>query len=157
MLKIEGSALQHFFDGQTLYVPKNNSTAQNINFEYEGENNKYIVMLFSHEEQSAMPNAQKPFLEKILNATKLSFNDVALVNINNYPKASLNELKDFFAASSIFFWGISPATFDLKAELYQPIIHDKLKVISVDAIDIIEKDKTLKAKLWGILQTHFLK
>lgn len=157
MLKIEGSALQHFFDGQTLYVPKNNSTAQNINFEYEGENNKYIVMLFSHEEQSAMPNAQKPFLEKILNATKLSFKDVALVNINNYPKASLKDIQDFFAAASVFFWGISPAFFDLKAELYQPIIHDKLKIISVDAIDVIEKDKTLKAKLWGILQTHFLK
>lgn len=158
MLKIEGAALQQFFSGQTLYASKQNKEQeQSLSFEYEGNNNKYIVMLFSHTGNSAMPDAQKPFLEKILGATKLSFDDVALVNVNNYPNATLNQFKDFFAASSVFLWGVSPSIFDLKAEPYQPIIHDKLKVVSVDAIEKIENDKALKANLWGILQTHFLK
>jgi DNA polymerase III psi subunit len=157
MLKIEGTALQQFFNGHTLYKPKTNDNSKTITFNYEGENNKYIVMLFSHTDSSAMPEAQKPFLEKILNATKLSFSDVALVNLNNYPDATLKQLKEFFAATSLFFWGINPSIFNIKAQLYQPLVHEKLKIISVDPIDVIEKDKALKAKLWGILQTHYLK
>lgn len=157
MLKIDGAALQHFFNGQTLYIPKHTDNEKSTSFEYEGENNKYIVMLFSHTNTGAMPLAQKPFLEKILGATKLSFDDVALVNLNNYPHATFEQIRDFFAASSIFLWGINPSIFDIKANLYQPTIHEKTKIICVDAIDSIENDKALKAKLWGILQSHFLK
>ncbi len=157
MLKIEGAALQQFFNGHTLYTPKPAPPENEVLYSYEGENNKYIVMLFSHTGNGAMPQAQKPFLEKILNATKLSFNDVALVNLNNYPDATLAQLKDFFAASSIFLWGISPTVFNIQASLYEPKIHDKLKIICVDAIDAIDNDTSLKAKLWSILKTHFLK
>ncbi len=157
MLKIEGAALQHFFYGHTLYKPKIEASNSTITFDYEGDNNKYIVMLFSHTGSGAMPEAQKPFLEKILNATKLSFSDVALVNLNNYPDATLKQLKEFFAASSLFFWGVNSSIFNIKTQLYQPLVHEKLKIISVDPIDIIENDKNLKAKLWGILQTHYLK
>lgn len=157
MLKIEGAALQQFFTGHTLYKPKPELTESETSFSYEGENNKYIVMLFSHTGSSAMPQAQKPFLEKILAATKLSFDDVALVNLNDHPNATLAQVKEFFAASSLFLWGINPSIFNVQAHLYQPLVHDKLKVICVDAIDTIENDKTLKGKLWSILQTHFLK
>jgi DNA polymerase III psi subunit len=157
MLKIEGAALQQFFNGHTLYVPKTKAENSTTGFEYEGENNKYIVMLFSHTGNEAMPQKQKPFLQKILEATKLSFDDVALVNLNNYPNATFEQLKEYFAAASIFLWGISPSLFNIKAERYQPVLHDKVKIVYVDAIEKIEQDKSLKAKLWGILQTHYLK
>lgn len=157
MLKIDGVALQQFFNGQTLYIPKQKIQEQNVSFEYEGENNKYIVMLFSHKAQGTMPQAQKLFLEKILGATKLSLADVALVNIDSYPNATFKQIKEYFAAASVFLWGINPSIFNINANLYQPIIHEKTKIICVDSVESIENDKTLKGKLWGILQSHFLK
>lgn len=156
MLKIEGAALQQFFNGHTLYIPKAPATESTKSFEYDGENNKYILMLFSHTANGTVPAAQRNFLEKILGATKLSFDDVAMVNLNNYPNASFEDLKDFFAPSSLFLWGVSPSIFNIQAQHYQPIIHNKVKVISVDAIEMIEKNDDMKKKLWGILKTHFL-
>lgn len=157
MLKIEGNALKYLFNGQTLYIPKASKTQDSLVFDYEGGNNKYILMLFNHAGKGGVPQAQKQFLEKILGATKLSFEDVAMANLQTIGNASFDDLKNFFAPSSIFLWGISPKQLGLNADLYQPVIHNKVKVICVDPIDVVENDKTLKAKLWGILQTHFLK
>ncbi len=157
MLKIEGNALKYLFNGQTLYIPKASTTQAPLVFDYDGGNNKYILMLFSHSGKSGVPQPQKQFLEKILGATKLSFDDVAMANLQTIGNASFDDLKGFFAPSSLFLWGISPNQLGIKADLYQPIIHNKVKVICVDAIDAVENDKALKAKLWGILQTHFLK
>lgn len=155
-LKIEGGAITQLFAGQTLYIPKQAKTNSSLVFNYDGENNKYILMLFWHNGKDNMPPAQRPFLEKILEATKLSFKDVALANYAQMENANLELIKNFFAPSALFLWGITPATFGITAQPYQPIIFNKMKVICVDAIEVIEKDKALKGKLWDILKTHFL-
>lgn len=157
MLKIEGAALKYLFNGQTLYIPKVAKTQTRLVFNYDGGNNKYILMLFSHSGKNGVPQPQKQFLEKILGATKLSFDDVAMANLQTIGEPTFDDLKSFFAPSSLFLWGIDPKQLGIQASLYQPVIHNKVKVICVDAIDVVENDKALKAKLWSILQTHFLK
>lgn len=157
MLKIEGESLKYFFNGETLYIPNTPKVEATTAFDYEGGNNKYILMLFNHSGKNAVPQAQKPFLEKILGATKLSFDDVAMCNWQQMGTPTFDGLKGYFAPSSLFLWGVNPAQLGIQAALYQPVIHNKVMVVCVDTIETIENDKNLKAKLWGILQSHFLK
>jgi len=155
MLKLEGNALKLFFDGQTLYRIKQKQENKAV-FDYEGENNKYILMLFHHEAKGAVPAASKPFLEKILSSVKLGFKDVALMNVANIEIPPYQELKSFFAPSAIFLWGVKPAVLGIDAGMYQLVMHGLVKVVCVDCITDVEKNDEMKKKLWGVLKTHFL-
>jgi hypothetical protein len=154
MLKMQEQAVKLFFDGLTLYVPTTKTSAQ-THFDYEGENNRYILMLFNHTEKSALPAKNRQFLEKILLAVKMTFKDVAMMNIAGTQPTFAN-LKSFFVPSSLFLWGIDPKTLGIKAEKYQPVLFDKVKVICVDSLPEIEANDELKKKLWGILKQNFL-
>ncbi len=154
MLKMQEGAVRLFFEGTTLYVPKQKPTVTE-GFEYEGENNKYILMLFSHGEKSALPAKNRPFLEKILGAVKMTFKDVAMMNIAGTTPA-FEGLKSYFVPSALFLWGIDPQTLGIKANKYEPVLFDKVKVICLDSLPEIEGNDELKKKLWGILKQHFL-
>lgn len=154
MLKMQEGAVRLFFEGTTLYVPKQKKT-EGVAFEYEGENNRYILMLFNHGEKGALPAKNKPFLEKILGAVKMTFKDVAMMNIANTQPA-FEDLKGYFVPAALFLWGIEPQTLGIKANKYEPILFDKVKVICLDSLPEIESNDELKKKLWSILKQHFL-
>lgn len=154
MLKIEGNALRMLFGGQTLYQPKPKA-AVSEGFTYEGENNKYILMVYKIEGSKGLPLAQKTFLEKILGAVQLTFNDIAILNTAaSAPKFA--ELKGFFAPSSLFLWGVNPADLGIKADKYQITLIDKVKVVFVDSLAEVEANPELKKQLWALLKTLYL-
>lgn len=78
-------------------------------FEYLGENNKYILILVNEPAHKSIDPKELETLANILKGKKQEIKDVALVNLNNYPKATYQELKGFFACNSIILFGIDPA------------------------------------------------
>ena len=156
MLNIEGGALKLLFTGTTLYNTAKPKPKTELNYSYEGENNRYILMLFKHAEKSALPQQSRAFLEKILGAVKMTFTDVAMMNIQHMPAPELADLRSFFVPSALFLWGIEPGELGIKADKYALVLHDKIKVVCVDHLADIEKSDELKKKLWGILRSHFL-
>lgn len=62
--------------------------------------------------QPAFPylsNEDLPFLTRLLNACKLTLEDVAVFNLSRHPTASPNEVLDFFSPRMALCFGVSPS------------------------------------------------
>jgi hypothetical protein len=78
-------------------------------YEYLGENNKYILILFNDPAQKTIDPKELETLANILKGKKQEIKDVALVNLYNYPTATFSSLKSFFACNSVLLFGTNPA------------------------------------------------
>lgn len=154
MLKIEGNALRMLFSGQPLYIPKPKATVSE-GFTYEGENNKYILMLYQLEGAKDLPLSQKGMLEKMLGAVRMGIKDVALLNIGA-TTPTFDQLKTYFAPVTIFLWGINPSIFGVRANKYSPLVHNGVKIIVADSFAELENNPAQKKVLWNLLQTLYL-
>ncbi len=77
-------------------------------FDYQGENNRYMLLLHDNPSQKLMPSGELDTLKTILLAKKMDIKDVAIVNIAQYPSATWRQLKGYFACSSIVLLGVPP-------------------------------------------------
>ena len=99
-------------------------------YPFLGENNRSICFLVNDPEENFLPAVQRDFLIKMLSACKLSFNDIALVNIAHIP-FDLAELRVQLHPQIIFLWGISPLSVGLKSGL------PDFNISEVDGISVI--------------------
>ena len=67
-----------------------------------GSNQRGILVAVNYENITNLPDPQLEFLMQLLKACQLSLNDVALININNYPYFRSIQYKGGFA-----FWNNS--------------------------------------------------
>lgn len=77
-------------------------------FSYQGENNKYFLILFNDTQHKEMSMIHKETLLKIMSAKGLELRDLAIMNLNLFPGVSFRELKEFFSFSKIALFGIDP-------------------------------------------------
>ncbi|HEX3769072.1 MAG TPA: hypothetical protein VHT72_11885 [Puia sp.] len=99
-------------------------------YPFLGENNRSICFLANYPEEDFLPAEQLEFLKKMLSACKLSFNDIALVNIAHLP-VDLAELRAQLDPQIIFLWGISPLSAGFKSGL------PDFNISAVDGISVI--------------------
>lgn len=90
-------------------APVNNKSEPPAFYEYLGENNKYILILFNDPAQKTIDPKELETLANILKGKKQEIKDVALVNLYNYPTATFSSLKSFFACNSVVLFGTNPA------------------------------------------------
>ena len=86
---------------------------QQLSFDYLGENNKYFLLLVDYPGHKVMAPKELEALQSILTAKKMTLSDVAIMNIGANPKASLQQLKAFFACSKVVLFGLEPQSFSL--------------------------------------------
>lgn len=91
-------------------VPEEQRKEEAPVFDYQGDNNRYILLLHHSPGQKHMPANEFEALQSILSAKKMELKDIALVNLAEYPGASFDNLKAYFACSSIILFGIPPQT-----------------------------------------------
>lgn len=90
-------------------APVSNQSEAPAFYEYLGENNKYILILFNDPAQKTIDPKELETLANILKGKKQEIKDVALVNLYNYPTATFSSLKSFFACNSVVLFGTNPA------------------------------------------------
>ena len=90
-------------------TPVSNKSEPPAFYEYLGENNKYILILFNDPAQKIIDPKELETLANILKGKKQEIKDVALVNLYNYPTATFSSLKSFFACNSVVLFGTNPA------------------------------------------------
>jgi hypothetical protein len=144
------AALKSFITEDIYIIPESNSP---VNFEYTGENNKYLLILVS----KPLTTPLNDFLIKILSAVNFESRDIAIVNASAYKGLNFKALKNFFSCTRIMAFGISPAEIGIKQAItsYQPEIIDNVSVIFGEALKDIEADAMRKKQLWTAMKAMF--
>jgi hypothetical protein len=154
-LKADEAALTLLF-GKDFYVVKEKASYDS--FEYEGENNKYVLMVIDDSKYSSIAPSHRAMFDKLLAALKLDARDIAIVNIAAYPGVQFSDLKKFFTCNRMVLWGAEPSGMGISAEKYQPVTVDNVQLLYSDNLDVISKSGPSgpKNKLWLALQKIFL-
>lgn len=129
-------------------------------YPFLGENNRSICFLTNFPEEDFLPAEQHEFLIKMLSACKLSFNDIALVNIAHIS-FDLAELRVQLHPKIIFLWGIPPLSVGFKSGLpdFNVSAVDGISVIPVLSPDTMSGTRPegteFKQRLWICLKKLF--
>ncbi|MEY3416012.1 MAG: hypothetical protein RL060_123 [Bacteroidota bacterium] len=117
-----------------------------------GQNKKQILIILANQGTAICTAPNLDFLTKILNAIKLSLDDVALIDESlfdrkKYQLPPFQQLVSFGSAS--FFTAQSMPIPTAKYLSSKTILH-------ADSIEMVQADVLLKKQLWGALQQMFL-
>lgn len=119
-------------------------------FDYQGENNKYILLVHHTPGQKYLPSAELDALKSILAAKKMELKDVAILNLAHYPGASYLQLKNFFACSSIVLFGVQPAALKLSDLPMNALgAQDGLRILYTFSFPDMLKDNDRKRAFWA--------
>jgi hypothetical protein len=122
-----------------------------------GSNKKNITILVSAGDVSFLPDHSFSFLTGILNACKLTMEDVALVNISSLEDTGYAGIyKSTKPAISLLF-DVSPNDIGLPLQFpyFQVHKYNSITYLSSPSLALLENDKAAKAALWSSLKTIF--
>lgn len=122
-------------------------------FDYFGENNKYILILVNYKNYQYMPDNEKILLEKILKSLKLDYSDVAVLNLYHYPNISFDKLKKYFGCNKLFLFGVLPESINISTLMvYHTLEYNDTKILYSDDLSEVAKNQESKLKLWNALK-----
>lgn len=125
-----------------------------------GKNKNHICLLVHFSEETVISNINLQFITRMLEACKLTLDDVAILNYNNKP-IKIRELKIQLQPAYIILFGVSPQDIDLPVNfpLYKPQAYDAITYLYTPPLDRVNQDndegKLLKSKLWVCLRQLF--
>ncbi len=127
-------------------------------FSFLGKNQKKILIIVSEENAVYLPDENLELLIGMLNACKLSLNDVALINYNRNKQMEYESLQVKFNPHIIIFFGTEPSTlsFPLQFPEYQLQSYNKQTYLSAPSLTLLSEQIPEKKKLWACLQKLFL-
>ena len=122
-----------------------------------GNNQKNILIVVRYNDVVHLPDDDLNFLTGMLTACKLSLDDVAIINTNNYTKVSYSDLLLEFKSRIVFLFGISPADFGLPVNFpaFQVQVVSGCTYLYTPALEERSTDSLFKSRLWLSLRTIF--
>ncbi|MBN8859092.1 MAG: hypothetical protein J0H29_11930 [Sphingobacteriales bacterium] len=122
-----------------------------------GSNKKNITILVNAGDASFLPDHSFHFLTGILNACKLTMEDVALVNINNLKDAGYTGIYKITRPAVSLLFDVSPNDIGLPLQFphFQVHKYNSITYLSSPSLVSLENDKAAKAVLWSSLKTIF--
>ncbi|WP_212006653.1 hypothetical protein [Chitinophaga sp. HK235] len=129
---------------QQIEVPK---------VKYLGENQKNIALFIQNENEAYLNDELFNLLTNILNACKLSMQDVSLINTSHYPQLGFADWQSAVKIEKAIVFGTASGPLGLAdAPLYQIVTVNSTTLLLSDELQLIGADKILKAKLWAGLK-----
>lgn len=123
---------------------------------YLGENQKNVLLLIQNESEAYLNDELFNLLTNILSACKLGMQEVALVNVAQYPGLTLADYKKALPVQQCILFAIPPETLELPPmQPYQLETHQQIPVLYSDHLQLIATDKASKGKLWTALKQLF--
>jgi hypothetical protein len=122
-----------------------------------GYNKKNILVVVNYAEVPHLPDEQLAFLTQLLGACKLSMNDVAIINLNNYEGVDYESILLHFESKIVLLFGIAAENFGFPFAVpeYQVQNFAGRVVMHSPALQLIQNDKPAKGKLWLSLRKIF--
>ena len=137
--------------GQALSQP---GTAGKISF--LGGNKNGLIILVDEPSVLFLPDTQLVFLMDILKACRMGMEDVAMVNLHS-QKLGYKTLEEELKPRYTILFGLQPQQIDLPITFpeYQLQSYNQQVFLSVPKLDILEKNREEKTKLWTSLKKLF--
>jgi len=122
-----------------------------------GSNKKNITILVNTRDASFLADQPFGFLTGILNACKLTMEDVALVNINNLKDTGYAGIYKTTQPVISLLFDVSPNNIGLPLQFphFQVHKYNDITYIFSPSLTVLENDKPAKAALWNGLKTIF--
>lgn len=159
-IQLPGFVIQDLFRKTLVDLNSNEmkqiiSTAKELNF--FGGNKQHIILLVNNPDAAFVSDQQLTFLSGILNACKLTLEDIGLVNIASYPAISYKKISETFTPRIVMMFGILPEAIELPFVMpeFQRQSYNNQVYLAVPSLDELENNKELKRKLWIVLQQIF--
>lgn len=126
-------------------------------FKSLGNNHKNILIVVNYPELVHLPDEELSFLTNMLAACKLSLDDVAIINQNNYKDTAYKDLLAHFQSKTVFLFEIDPLAFGLPVSFPHFQVQNVAGCIFLFAPSLEENrtDKLVKSKLWVCLRSIF--
>jgi hypothetical protein len=123
---------------------------------YLGNNKKNILIIVDQPSVPFLKDEELSFLTNILSACKLGLGDIAIINSNGIPVERLENAIEADAKTVILF-GIDPLSIGLPINFpfFQLQQFNKRMYLYSPSLTEVEKDKTVKMKLWNALKNLF--
>lgn len=123
---------------------------------YLGENQKNVLLLIQNESEAYLNDELFNLLTNILSACKLGMQEVALLNVAQYPGLTLADYKKVLPVQQCIIFAIPPEQLGLPPmQTYQLETHLQIPVLYSDHLQLIATDKAAKGKLWMALKQLF--
>ncbi len=133
------------------------TTPATAGLKFLGNNQKKVSIIVNYNDTVHLPDAQLDFLTTLLTACKLSLNDVAIINMNNYKEASYDIILTNFESKIVLLFGLTAQQFGFPFETPQYQVQQFVgkTILHAPALHNLENDKTAKGKLWNSLKRIF--
>ena len=139
----------------TPQIKSNSLKPQSLNF--LGKNQKQILIVVNDSEAIHLNDSDTALLTGILNACKLNFNDVALLNLAQHNGIDLSSIQDNFNPKVMITFGINLTSIEIEQHFEYYVI-SKLKsmtFLNANSLTQIGKNVEEKKQLWNCLKSIF--
>lgn len=122
-----------------------------------GRNDKNILIIVQQLEHAFLGDDELSFLINILNACKISMQDVALINASNQTEVHYENINTQFAPKQILFFGVAPQQLNYPIQIpqYKIQLYNHQQLLCAPALQTLGSDKAEKMKLWVQLKVLF--
>ena len=151
-----------------VLVTENNPSTTSLGAGITSENNyppirslgghqRSILIVVNNPNSPFLKDEELTYLTRILNACKLTLEDVALVNISSLPHLSYEQLQQQFPSEKVICFGVTPEMLELPIDFpcYQLQKSGNSIYLHAPSLAALEPQETERRKFWVSLQKLF--
>ncbi|MGL6266895.1 MAG: hypothetical protein ACRC2O_03185 [Chitinophagaceae bacterium] len=123
-----------------------------------GNNHKQILILVDYPNDQIISDKDLTFLLNILNACKLTLNDVVILNFATTEEIGYQKLVQEFKSRIVLLFGVKQESIELPVLFpdFQVQSLKEIRFLSSPNLLILQQDESIKRKLWAGLKQLFL-
>ena len=123
-----------------------------------GNNQKQILVMVNYPDKQMISDPDLTFLLTILNACKLTLNDVVILNFATQKEISYQKLVEEFKPKVVLLFGVEQASINMPVLFpdFQVQSFMEIRFLSSPPLQNLQLDDSIKRKLWAGLKHLFL-
>lgn len=143
---------------EQVVIRSTEQALKTVNYDYLGENNKYILILIDQPLKSEIISAKDLLLlEKTLAALKLELRDVAIVNLQQCEELHFKSLKEFFSCNKVIGFGIELAKIGIEKEVPINTVFriEECPFLLASSLEELSTNQAQKVIWWSAMKSIF--
>ncbi len=125
--------------------------------DFLGGNTKNIVFIIKNTQSKFLNDIQLKFLSGLINACKVTMDDIAVINFSNYKDISYSELVSELSCNKFLSFGVDSTDLGLPFTIpfFQVQSFQEVQYIFCPPMDELQENTEAKKQLWVSLQKIF--
>lgn len=148
----------NLFMGDGIYMVQEKVDYDTINV--LGENQLRFLHIINNSTEKFLNQTDYEMFFKYINAIqsdkiKMDKDGFAILNLNQYPGITWENIKVKLNPKVCFFWGVNPLILGLEVPQFTLTKTQDTQTVFLDDVNVTLNNKDSKLKLWGITKTIF--